>query len=132
MPHNPGEALRLRLLRKDLHLASSLPPDCITLILGDRITVKNASLGLIPFPRSLDPDREPQTPGGTWVLTARDEAAVAHVLEQLRDGGAVFVGGDAGWPPAAIFHDLRDRGLAAGSFNEVVWKAKNEWTVRTR
>jgi hypothetical protein len=54
-------------------------------------------------------------------ISSRDELPV--LLERLRDAGVAFVGGSSGWPPAAVFEDLRDRGLVSGLYEEIVFRA---------
>src|SRR3990172_3408610 len=54
----------------------------------------------------------------------RDEFALAGLLSRLRDAGAAFAGAVAGWPPAAVFQELRDKGLVHGPFVEIVWHAR--------
>ena len=56
-----------------------------------------------------------------WVLRYASEQELAAHFGRLRDFGLAFVGGPAGWPPAAIFRDLRDKKLLTGGFTEIVW-----------
>ena len=53
------------------------------------------------------------------------EHKLAELLGQLRNEGVAFAGAPAGWPPAAVFEDLRTKGLVHGPFVEVVWHGKN-------
>lgn len=58
-----------------------------------------------------------------------DDADLAQKLCVLRDAGVAFLGG-AGWPPGAIFEDLRDRGLVDGLYTEVTWMGPDEPVLR--
>ena len=54
------------------------------------------------------------------------EKELAIIFSKLRDIGFTFSGGEAGWPPAAIFEELRDRGLLQGKFVEIMWMGKGK------
>lgn len=56
-----------------------------------------------------------------WRLRFGADIELASVLSLLRDAGFAFAGATTGWPPAAVFEDLRRRGLIRGDFTEVVW-----------
>ena len=56
-----------------------------------------------------------------WEVAYGTDEELAHALGRLRDAGFAFAGGQAGWPPAAIFEQLRARGLVEGPFTEVTW-----------
>ena len=58
---------------------------------------------------------------GDWNFGFGDKSGLASLLVALRDLGFGFVGGPAGWPPAAVFEELRDNGLLTGQYEEVVW-----------
>lgn len=49
-----------------------------------------------------------------------DDAELAGVLTSLRDEGLPFLNAGSGWPPGAVFADLRDRGLVHGPYNAIV------------
>lgn len=63
-----------------------------------------------------------------WVVPAPDEEALARVLGGLRDAGVPMSGGQ-GWPPAAVFLQLREAGLLSGPFQEVVWLSPVETQI---
>jgi hypothetical protein len=67
---------------------------------------------------------------GRWVFPIADEAALARLLGSLRDLGLPFLGAGPGWHPGAVFEDLRDRGLVAGSYRKIYWTGPGEWHVR--
>ncbi len=61
--------------------------------------------------------------GGTWSFESQDgETSLASVFAVLRDLGIAFEGAPAGWPPAAIFADLRERGLITGPYRELTFR----------
>jgi hypothetical protein len=51
---------------------------------------------------------------------ASDEELGA-ILEALRDAELPLADAPDGWPPAAVFQDLRDRGITHGSFVAITW-----------
>lgn len=57
-----------------------------------------------------------------WRVQYANENELASALTSLRDAGFAFSGAPAGWPPAAVFEHLRERGLVSGRFTEVVWR----------
>lgn len=63
-------------------------------------------------------------------LPYADDVELAAVLTALRDEGLPFVDAGPGWPPGAIFADLRDRGLVRGSYDGIVWSGPGETLVR--
>jgi len=67
-----------------------------------------------------------------WILDFDGDQQLASLSARLSSEGVLFAGGLAGWPPAAIFEDLRDKGLLQGSFKEVTWTGPGKWVVRER
>jgi hypothetical protein len=65
-------------------------------------------------------------------LHYRTDAELHRILQKLRDDGFAFVGGPAGWPPAAVFEDLRVKGKVSGDFLEIVWQDLETTSVRRR
>lgn len=57
---------------------------------------------------------------------------LGQILETLRDAGYAFVGGPGGWPPAAVFEELREKGLVKGPFVELTAYADGRSTEITR
>lgn len=53
-------------------------------------------------------------------------------LDQLNRIGVLFAGGSDGWPPSAIFEDLRGKGLLRGPFKEVASTGPGKWFIRDR
>jgi hypothetical protein len=62
----------------------------------------------------------------------RDDQELARLMSQLRDMGVGFGGAPHGWPPAEVFVVLRDRGLVAGTFEEVTFAGPGVVRRRTR
>jgi hypothetical protein len=60
-------------------------------------------------------------PWKLWDLPYRSDQQLAEILIALRDAGYPFLGEEHGWPPTAIFEDLRDKGLLSGPFREITW-----------
>ena len=69
---------------------------------------------------------------GNWSLTCHSEDELAKLIGILRDAGFAMVGGVSGWPPAAVFEDLRRKGKLAGEFTEMVWRSPTEPVVTKR
>lgn len=65
-------------------------------------------------------------------LPYRTEAKLHQILQKLRDDGFAFVGGPAGWPPAEVFEDLREKGKVSGDFLEIVWFDPETTSVKRR
>ncbi len=65
-------------------------------------------------------------PKNTWYLNYISEQDLVKKLETLRDNGFMF-GGDAhGWPPAAVFRQLRQKYNLSGEIIEIVWTGPNK------
>ena len=64
-----------------------------------------------------------------WNIGFASTEELGNLFSSLRDSDVCFAGGPAGWPPAAIFKDLRKKGLVAGCFNEIIWRGKNEFEI---
>jgi len=65
-----------------------------------------------------------------WTFTAKDEVALAKLLEALRDLGVVFLGaGPPGWTPGEVFEDLRKRQLVHGTFRSITWRGPGAWEI---
>ena len=61
-----------------------------------------------------------------WQFRYSDESNLASIVSALRDLGFAFMGGPAGWPPAAVFEDLREKNLLRGSYLKIVWVGPNK------
>jgi hypothetical protein len=56
--------------------------------------------------------------------------ALAAVLSQLQRLQVPFADAPSGWPPAAIFAQLRDEGLVHGSITAVTWSSPDQPVLR--
>jgi hypothetical protein len=65
----------------------------------------------------------------TWTFPGRDEPALGTLLNGLRDLGVAFGWEPSGWPPAAIFAHLRDRGVVEGPIKAIAWRAPGDFQV---
>ena len=69
---------------------------------------------------------------GDWSIGCSDKKQLASVMVGLRDLGICFVGGPAGWPPAAVFEELREHGLVDGQYKEIIWFGENKIEILTK
>lgn len=51
---------------------------------------------------------------------------LAKVLTHLQSFGFAFGNEPAGWPPAAVFEQLRDEGLVHGKIKTVTWRGPGD------
>jgi len=61
-----------------------------------------------------------------WKLRYDSEAALAAHLSALRDAKIAMMGASGGWPPAAVFEQLREHGKLSGKFIEIMWRRPGE------
>jgi hypothetical protein len=66
---------------------------------------------------------------GTWTFPAREEQALGALLHELRELGVAFAWERSGWPPAAVFAHLRDRGLVQGPIRAITWRAPGDFQL---
>jgi hypothetical protein len=64
-----------------------------------------------------------------WILAYENEMKLAETLSALRDLGLAFVGDVGGWPPSAVFSDLRSKGLLHGDHQELLWEGPAKMAV---
>ncbi len=63
---------------------------------------------------------------GRWIVAFSSELECASRLTSLRDAGFAFLFEPAGWPPSAVWLDLRARNLVRGGYAEITWVAAHE------
>ena len=63
-------------------------------------------------------------------MEPKGEAELAFLLQELQKAGFLFLGGESGWPPSAVFMDMRLKGLVCGKIEVVTWKDKHTPVVR--
>ena len=110
---------------------SSRPRDFVSLILNGTIRIEAVTAALADELLRLGGRRFIEG-GEVWSLPYESEEALARLLDHLNRRGVLFEGQPAGWPPSAIFEDLRDKNLLSGSFREVTWTGPGTWFIRSR
>lgn len=108
---------------------SLFPQNFVSLILDEEVQIEHVTA---------DIEGELSTLGGhsvieggeIWIIPCQGDEHLAKLLDHLNRLGALFVDQPAGWPPAAIFRDLRKRGLLRGSFKTVSWTGPGKWFTR--
>ena len=60
------------------------------------------------------------------------DAEMATLLSSLRDHGLAFGSALSGWPPAAVFENLRTRGLVSGPYLELLFSGPGKWVTHRR
>jgi len=82
----------------------------------------------VPFDwASLGASGSPEERGGV-LMTSPEQLGAS--LERLRDAGVLFLETLAGWPPAAVFEDLREKGRVHGPFDAISFSGPGLWSVR--
>jgi hypothetical protein len=109
--------------------AGLLPENFVSLILNGEIRLENVTADLEDRLRVLGARRVVEG-GETWSIPYETDEELAKLFAQLNQLKVLFVDQPAGWPPAAIFRDLRKRGLIGGSFKTVSWRGPGKWFVR--
>lgn len=62
-----------------------------------------------------------QIDDGVAQLSYASKSELAAVLTTLQRAGLLFADEPAGWPPAAVFQQLRDESLVSGEIRTVSW-----------
>ncbi len=58
---------------------------------------------------------------GPWIIKYSYDLQLADLLSSLRDLGIALAGSSGGWPPSAVFENLRERGHIMGEYTEILW-----------
>jgi hypothetical protein len=103
-------------------------PPYVSEAAGDTVVISVADDALRRDIQSWGPHR---SDGSIITAGVDSDRAKAALFAKLRDSGVAFAGGH-GWSPSAVFEELRDRGLIAGSFREIVWRKPGTWSIRER
>ena len=114
------------------HLVSNSPQNYITIILNNTIRIENVSEAGGLIIKELNGHEDELAGERVWILDFKDEKQEADLLSKLNEAKFLFVGQPAGWPPAEIFDDLREKGLVTGMFMEVTWIGPGKWVTRLR
>ena len=94
----------------------------VAAILHNCIAVENAPAG---FSEEL-PDFPCERKGSTTYLYYSSEPELVSLLASLQSIGIPFVAAGPGWHPAAVFEELRGRGLVNGRISTIVWSGPSE------
>ena len=109
----------------------STPSNYVSLILENKVRVEGVTADLARELEILGGYEETIAGELCWVIQATGPDTLGELLEKLRDQGFLFADGPAGWPPAEVFRDLRDRGHIEGDFQAVTWYGPGKWRVYT-
>jgi hypothetical protein len=112
--------------------AEQYPDNYVSAIINGQIRIKRAAPELIPLLRSMGGSEQQIAQESVWVLNAISDQMVAILLSQLRDLGVLFADQPSGWPPAAVFEELRDKGYIQGEFQAVTWQRPGQWSVTSK
>ncbi len=63
---------------------------------------------------------------GVANLPFTSKLELATTLTALQGAGFLFAGEPAGWPPAAVFQQLRDESLVSGTIRTVSWAGPDQ------
>lgn len=97
---------------KPLSYVESISDSEITVVCGDKTAEKQVqSIG----------GKQTFLPPRKWKVHYTSEDQLASLLATLRDVQVAMAGSLSGWPPAAVFEQLRDKGKIAGGFTEIMW-----------
>jgi hypothetical protein len=67
-----------------------------------------------------------------WTLSYSSDEELGQLLSVLRDKGYALANAPGGWPPGAVFEDLRERGLVSGDYEEITWLGPNKPVQRPK
>ena len=106
------------------------PPTHVSLILvGDNEVKVEAGSDVDPKALRALGARRSLLSRATWTFPARDDQALGALLHELRDLGVAFAWQPSGWPPAAVFAHLRDRGMVQGPIKAITWRAPGDFQL---
>lgn len=71
-------------------------------------------------------------PPRKWKIRYVSEDQLASSLATLRDAQVAMAGSLSGWPPSAVFQQLRERGKLAGKFTEIMWSKPEKEVLSER
>jgi hypothetical protein len=107
-------------------------PANVSLILRDTNRLENVADDLINSLKDLGAKEGIVNDEVFWVIPFGDDNDLAQKLQSLNNMGVLFVGEPSGWPPAAIFADLRARKMLEGTFKEITWSGPGQWFVHEK
>jgi hypothetical protein len=101
----------------------------VSSVLKDIVTIKSVGDDGATLPEDL-PSPEGVPPAVSVPFNGKVD--LATLLGRLRDHGVALGGDHSGWPPAAVFEDLRDQGLVTGPYMELMFRGLGKWETRSR
>ena len=101
----------------------------VSSVLNGRITIDSVGDDQATLPEGI-PSPSPSIP--TISVPFNGQSELAALLVKLRDHGVALGGELAGWPPAAVFEDLRDQGLVTGPYTEITFSGPGKWHTKSR
>lgn len=107
----------------------SMAHDYVESIQGNTLRLVLANVRVRPAARALGARRRGIF-GFRWELRCESRADLAGQMAALRDLGVAFAGGPHGWPPAAVFEELRRERRLAGPFREITWRSPGHPVIR--
>ena len=114
----------------------SYPENVVNHIQKGRVTILNVSPDmqgkLIMLGAEIANDEHRGLLAAVIVVEPDTDKTLATLLGQLRDLNLPFVMAPSGWPPAAIFEDLCDKGLLEGPFQTVTWHGPGNWHIASK
>jgi hypothetical protein len=107
----------------------SHPRNCVSNVQDGEVRIENAAPEIAGELQAIGGMEKLLGDRTVWVIHTTDDEGLGRTLGRLRDIGFLFVDQPGGWPPAAVFDELRDRGLVRGSFDSVNWINPAQWRV---
>ena len=107
------------------------PPNIVTLIL-DNIRLERVTNQVIAAIKEIGAYEDKIQGKTVWIIDFSNDSELANKLHELNELGFLFVGGPAGWPPAEVFDDLREKKLVVDNFKEVRWRGPGDWFIIKR
>jgi hypothetical protein len=69
---------------------------------------------------------------GRWTIPFQGRKELARVLGDLRKWKFLFAYWEHGWPPGAVFEQLREEGFLAGGYQSLTWLGGGQIRIRLR
>jgi len=67
-----------------------------------------------------------------WTVSYSSYEELARIFKALRDAEFSFLETPAGWPAAAMFELLSEKGLIGGSYQAITWRGPGDFVMTTR
>jgi len=110
-----------------------MPEDYVDQIQDNKLRLRFASSKVAEYLRDHDDaSLVEEHDANDWVIKFTDQEELGVLIQALDELGVAFVGGPAGWPPAEVVADIRERGFFTGSYKEILWKSPGNWFIRDR